>query len=780
MKILSLISGVICGLFSSVLLAQDYSKYKVKPAVTQKVKPFNLNDVRLSEGSPFKHAMDINAKYLLELDADRLLHRWRKNAGLEPKAPLYKGWEETSSHMLGHYLSALVIQYAASGDKRFLDTANYVVDELATCQKERGTGYVGGIPNEDNIWKEVKAGNIRSAGFDLNGGWVPWYMLHKIWAGLIDAYLYTGNEKAKEVVVGMSDWAYQTFIAMPDSSFQKMMVAEFGGMNESLAQVYALTGNKKYLDLSYKFYHKSVMDPLSQRVDKLGGLHANTQIPKVLGAAMQYELTGNRREYDIADFFFNAVVNNHSYVNGGNSNYEWFNQAGKFENVLGSNTSETCNTYNMLKLDKYLFSWNPSAKLGDYYERALYNHILASQHPDNGTFCYYVALQSGKQKVYSTPFESFWCCVGTGIENHAKYAEAIYFKGNDASLYVNLFIASTLNWTEKKVVIKQETKYPKEETTFIKIDPEKPSKFMVNIRRPHWVKDNMQVFVNEKSVPVKTNPEGFISVDRTWKKGDVIKVFMPMQLYAESMPDAPNKIAAFYGPLLLAGMLGKEKPTALGVPVLLTENKPVADWIKPIDKKSLLFATASVGRPKDVQLKPFYEVYDERYRVYWDQFTGEEWVKKKAAYETELKTQGAIEARTIDVVRLGEQQSEKDHNLTGSNTGIGTNDERKFRDAPNGGWFSFEMKADPDNPVELIATYFGGERGTRAFDILVDEVKIYSENLKGEKPRQFVDHVYTIPPEQTKGKEKVVVKYKALPKNIAGGLYEIKLARQEK
>ena len=308
MKILSLISGVICGLFSSVLLAQDYSKYKVKPAVTQKVKPFNLNDVRLSEGSPFKHAMDINAKYLLELDADRLLHRYRKNAGLEPKAPLYKGWEETSSHMLGHYLSALVIQYAASGDKRFLDKANYVVDELATCQKARGTGYVGGIPNEDNIWKEVKAGNIRSAGFDLNGGWVPWYMLHKTWAGLIDAYLYTGNEKAKEVVVGMSDWAYQTFIVMPDSSFQKMMVAEFGGMNESLAQVYALTGNRKYLDLSYKFYHRSVMDPLSQRVDKLGGLHANTQIPKVLGAAMQYELTGNKREYDIADFFFNAVV----------------------------------------------------------------------------------------------------------------------------------------------------------------------------------------------------------------------------------------------------------------------------------------------------------------------------------------------------------------------------------------------------------------------------------------------------------------------------------------
>ena len=767
-------------LIAHSLFAQDYSKYKVKPVVSQKAKPFDLNDVRILEGSPFKHAMDLNAKYLLELDADRLLHRWRKNAGFEPKAPLYKGWEETSSHMLGHYLSALAIQYAASGDKRFLDKANYVVDELATYQKARGTGYVGGIPNEDKIWKDVSAGKIRSGGFDLNGGWVPWYMLHKAWAGLVDAYLYTGNSKAKDVVVGMSDWAYKNFIDLPDSSFQKMMVAEFGGMNESLAQVYAITGNKKYLDLSYKFYHKSVMDPLSQRIDKLGGLHANTQIPKVLGAARQYELTGNKREYDIADFFFHAVVNDHSYVNGGNSNYEWFNQAGKFDNVLGTNTSETCNTYNMLKMDKYLFSWNPSAKLADYYERALYNHILASQHPETGMFCYYVALQSGKQKVYSTPFESFWCCVGSGIENHAKYGEAIYFQGTNGSLYVNLFIPSTLNWKEQKVVVQQETKYPKEETTIIKIDPEKASKFAVNIRKPDWAEKGMTVSVNGRKVPVAVNAEGYVAIERTWRKGDVIKVNMPMHLYTEAMPDAPHRTAVLYGPLLLTGVLGKEKPDALGVPVLITKNTPVTEWVKPVDYKNLIFSTASVGQPKDLQLKPFYEVYDDRYVVYWDLFTEEGWKKKKASYEAELKRQAEIEKRTIDVVRLGEQQSEKDHNLTGSNTGVGSYDERKFRDAPNGGWFSFEMKVDTNEPVELIATYNGGERGNREFDILVDDVKIFSENLKGEKPRQFVDHIYPLAVVQTKGKSKVVVKYQALPKNIAGGLFEIRLARQQK
>lgn len=777
MKIIC-IAVVIFSQLTHILFAQDYNRYKVKPVVAQKAKPFDLNNVRLLEGSPFKHAMDINAKYLLELDSDRLLHRWRKNAGLQPKAPLYKGWEETSSHMLGHYLSALAIQYAASGDRRFLDKVNYVVDELASYQKARGTGYLGGIPNENNIWKEVASGNIRSAGFDLNGGWVPWYMLHKIWAGLIDAYLYTGNEKAKQVVIGMSDWAYQHFIDLPDSSFQKMMVAEFGGMNESLAQVYAITGDKKYLDLSYRFYHKKVMDPLTVRIDQLGGLHANTQIPKILGAARQYELTGNKREYDIAEFFFNTVVKDHSYVNGGNSNYEWFNQAGKFENALGTNTSETCNTYNMLKLDKYLFSWNPSALLGDYYERALYNHILASQHPEEGTFCYYVALQSGKQKVFSTPFESFWCCVGTGIENHAKYAEAIYFHGDDGSLYVNLFIPSTLNWREKKVFVKQETNYPESKTTTIKIDPEKSSKFTVKIRYPQWAKYSMQVSVNGKPILVKINQEGFIAIERVWKKGDLVKVDMPMHLYTEAMPDAPNKVAVFYGPLLLTGVIGKQKPDALGVPVLLTENRPVNEWIKPVDIQHLIFSTTSVGEPHDVQLKPFYKVYDERYIVYWDLFTEEGWMKKKAAYAAELKSRAEIESRSVDVVRLGEQQSEKDHDLTGNNTGIGSYDERKFRDAPNGGWFSVEMKVDPANPVELIATYYGGDRGNREFDILVDNVKLFSENLKGDKPRQFVDHVYLIPFEQTKGKSKVVVKYQAIPKNIAGGLYEIRLVRQ--
>ena len=757
---------------------QDYSSYKVKPAILFKAIPFDIKDVRLLKGSPFRKAMDINATYLSSLDPDRLLSRWRLNAGLKPKAPVYAGWEENSSHMLGHYLSACATQYAASGDTRFLNKVNYVVSELAIYQHARKTGYIGGIPNEDSIWHQVISGDIRSGGFDLNGGWVPWYMLHKVWAGLIDAYIYCNNRQAKEVVVKLSDWAYANFINMPDEQFQKMMICEFGGMNESLADVYALTGNKKYLDLSYKFYDRSIMDPLAARVDKLGGRHANTQIAKMIGAQRQYELSGNKREKTIAEFFFNAVVHDHSYVNGGNSNYEYFSQKGKLSGQLSTNTSETCNSYNMLKMDKHLFSWNPSVSLADYYERALYNHILASQNPETGMFCYYVALQSGKEKIYSTAYESFWCCVGTGIENHAKYGEAIYFKGNDGSLYVNLFIPSVLNWKEKGVSIRQDTKYPEQESTTIKVDPKKASTFAIHLRYPGWAKKGVVLKVNDQVVPVNVQPGNYITISRRWKKGDSIHLTVPMQLYTEPMPDDVNKLAVMYGPLLLSGELGKEKPGALDIPVLITNDKPVSEWIKQIPNQSLSFQTVNVGRPRDINLKPFYETYDQKYIVYWDLFTEQAWLGKKAAYEAEIRRQEEIERRTIDVVRVGEQQSEKDHNFQGDNTGVGENDSHKFRDAPNGGWFSYDLTCDPLQPVQLICTYNGSDGGKREFDILVNGVKIARESLKSEKPKTYIDHVFNLPPELTKGKLVITIRFQALPENIAGALFGCRLVKE--
>ena len=761
------------SLFSTSDAQQEYL-YIVKPVVERQAVPFNLGEVRLLPGSPFNEAMKKNAAYLLSLDADRFLHRWRTNAGLKAKAPLYGGWEQTSSHMLGHYLSALVLEYAASGNKVFLNKANYVVDQLDEIQEARKTGYIGGIPGEDTLWKQVIAGKIVSNGFDLNGAWVPWYMLHKIWAGLLDDYLYTGNKKAKKVVTGLSDWACREFGNMPDSLFQKMMRTEFGGMNESLAEVYAITGNKKYLDLSYKFYHKQIMNPLSRREDRLGGLHANTQIPKVIGAARQYELTGNKREFDIADFFFTTVVNDHTYVNGGNSNYESFNQASKFKNALSTNTSETCNTYNMLKLDEHLFTWEPSVKLADYYERAVYNHILASQNPETGMLCYYVALQSGTQKVFSTPYESFWCCVGTGIENHSKYAEAIYFKDIKGGLFVNLFIPSVVTWKEKGVLITQENKFPSEASTRLKIATDKPIKFPMYLRCPSWSKKGMDIYINGAKAGITTSAGAYATVNRIWKNGDKIELRFDMNLYTEGMPDDPSKTAIFYGPLLMAGTIGSEKPGIMGVPVLVTDNRPVKEWIRSTDAPELKFTTKNVGRPQDVLLQPFYSIHDQRYIIYWDQYTEEEWKDKKAGYEREMQRLADMEKRTIDVVRFGEQQSEKDHDLTGENTGVGSYMDRKFRDAPNGGWFSFKVKVKDEN-LQLLNTYNGGDAGNRAFEIFADGIKIGDEALKGDKPGQYIEKSYTIPKNITKDKDIITIKFQGLPKNIAGAFFESRI-----
>jgi DUF1680 family protein len=758
----------------TALFGQQEDLNVVKPKMKMNAIPFSLGEVRLLPGNPFSDAMKRNADYLLSLNADRFLHRWRTNAGLKAKAPLYGGWEQTSSHMLGHYLSALSLEYAASGNKIFLSKANYVVDQLDEIQKARKTGYIGGIPGEDSLWKQVVAGNIVSNGFDLDGAWVPWYMLHKIWAGLLDAYLYTGNKKAKKVVIGLSDWACRKFSNMPDSLFQKMLRTEFGGMNESLAEVYAITGNKKYLDLSYKFYHKQIMDPLSFGEDKLGGLHANTQIPKVIGAARQYELTGNKREFDIADFFFRTVVNDHTYVNGGNSNYESFNRAGKFKNSVSTNTSETCNTYNMLKLDEHLFTWNPSVKLADYYERAVYNHILASQNPETGMLCYYVSLQSGTQKVYSTPYESFWCCVGTGLENHSKYAEDIYFKDTDGGIFINLFIASMVNWREKNVTIIQENKFPYEGTTHLKIRAVKPVKFSMHLRCPSWSKNGMDIYINGVKSDISSNAGSYTTLDRIWKNGDKIELRFDMNLYTESMPDDPSKIAIFYGPLLMAGILGSEKPGVMGVPVLVTDNRQLKEWIRSTDPANLQFTTQNAGRPRDVVLQPFYSVHDQRYIVYWDQYTEDAWKAKKAAYEKEMIRLADIEKRTVDLVRFGEQQSEKDHDLTGENTGIGSYMDRKFRDAPNGGWFSFKVKVKPGS-LQLLNTYNGSDGGNRAFEIFAEGIKIGDEVLKGDKPGEYIQKSYTIPADLTKDKDSLTIKFQGLPKNIAGAFFESRI-----
>ncbi len=782
----TLIAIFIFTILSIDLNAQSYTpvkgdkKFKVQSAVNLEAYSFNLRDVKVTAG-PFKQAMDLNALYLLEIEPDRLLHRFRLFAGLKPKGDIYGGWEmETiSGHTLGHYLSACAMMYAATGDKRFLDRVNYIVDELELCQRSRKTGYVGGIPNEDTIFAQVKRGDIRTRGFDLNGGWVPWYTAHKVMGGLIDAYLYADNPKAMSVVIKFCDWTEETLRGLNDEKIQLMLACEHGGMNEMLINVYAITATKKYLDLSYKFHHKAILDSLARRKDILPGKHSNTQIPKIIGSARRYELTANASDKSTADFFWNTMVKNHTYAMGGNSDSEHLGQPGKLNDRLSDNTAETCNTYNMLKLTRHLFCWQPSGMNADYYERALYNHILGSQNPADGMMCYFTPLRRGGKKDYSDKFNSFWCCVGSGIENHVKYGESIYYQGADGSLYVNLFIPSDLEWKEKGVLIKQETDFPKSNSTLLTLTSKKSVKMAVRIRNPWWSKDQVKFELNGKEVEAKKADNGYWVIDRTWKNGDQIKAVFVLSTYSESMPDNANRIALLYGPLVLAGELGQEEPDPIyGVPVLLTDNRKVSDWTTATEGKSLHFTTHGVGEPKDISLLPLYEMTEQRYNVYWDYFTPDGWVKQKAEYEAEKLRQKKIAEQTVDQMRIGEMQAEREHNVLSEKSFAGESNARTWRDAREGGFFSFEIKVDDTKENILYCTYWGSDGGNLNFDILVNGTKIATQEIHQNWPNRFFDLEYPIPAELVKGNPKVTIKFQPHPEKRVARLFGARMIRK--
>ena len=748
---------------------------KVAPVVELPALPFQPGDVRLLDG-PFKHAMELDAKFLLSLEPDRLLSLFRQEAGLKAKAANYGGWEDkgVAGHSLGHYLSACARMYQTTGEAQFRQRVDYVVGELAECQKANGNGYVAAIPNEKKIFAEIAAGNLHSAGFDLNGGWVPWYTLHKLFAGLIDATRFTTNAQALLVAASLADWAEATTRNLTGQQWQRMLACEHGGINEALADLYALTGRTNYLALSKKFYHKAILEPLADGQDDLAGKHANTQIPKIIGAARIYELTGDPRFAQISSFFWQTVTHNHSYVTGGNSLGEHFGQPARLDDRLGPQTTETCNTYNMLKLTRHLFERAPRALYADYYERALWNHILASQNPEDGTVCYFVSLEPGGRKQFLKP-DDFTCCNGTGMENHASYNDNIYFHG-EASLWVNLFIASELNWSAKRLRLTQDTGFPDSGKTRLRIACPQPVKLALRVRHPFWATNGFALTLNGTKLADTSLPQSYATVEREWRDGDVLEVEMPLAIREEAMPDNPGRIAIFSGPILLAGNLGKTDSHA-DVPVLVTSAGDVKNWVKPVSGRELAFVTDGVGRPEDVNLAPFYQTYSNRYSVYWEIFNEESWQKRRATREAELRARADLEARTVDWFQPGEMQPERDHNQRGENTESGEFNGRKYRHATDGGWFSFEMKVAPAKTNSLVCTWWGSELGQRSFDILVDGRKIASQTLLNNQPGKFWEATYAIPEELVRGKDKVTVKLAAHPGKFAGGLYGCRLVR---
>jgi uncharacterized protein len=755
---------------------------KARLAAPPKAAPFSLHDVRLLPG-PFKDGQDIAVRYLLSLEPDRFLANFRKEAGLPPKAKHYGGWESqgVSGHAGGHYLSACALAYASTGDERFLERVNYFVAELAECQRANGNGYVSAIPNGKKIYAELAAGNIRSAGFDLNGGWVPNYTQHKVMAGLRDAYRLAGNVKALEAEKGLANWFETTLAKLDDAQMQKILVCEHGGMNEVFADLYADTGDARYLNLSRRFHHKAILDPLARGEDILPGKHANTQIPKLIGLASRYEIGGDGSDRAAANFFWDRVVRHHSYVTGGHCDHEHFGQPDRLNDRLSPMTTETCNVYNMLKLTRHVFGWNPDPEVADFHERALLNQIRATQHPD-GSVIYNLSLQPGHHKEYQSLYDGFTCCVGTGMENHVKYGEGIYFH-DEAGLWVNLYLASELRWKARGLTLRQETGWPDGDTAVFTFTCDQPQELEVRLRHPHWATQGFVLTVNAQPCPVASRPSAYVPVKRRWQTGDRLAVRLPMSLRTEAMPDNPKRIAIFYGPTLLAAELGAVDDPEAGkpfyVPVLVADGKPVTEWVKPISLATQRFKTDGVGKPREVHLVPLHRLHDRRYTVYLDVFSQDGWAKREASLRAEQEREGLLAARTVDILRIGEMQPERDHNLRGEKTSAGEAMGRKWRHAVDGGWFAFEMRVAKDQANELLCTYWGGETGRRTFDIVVDGAKVATQTLLNDRPGQFFEVAYALGEEFAKGKDRVTVKFQAHPGHWAGGLFGARILRRQ-
>ena len=611
---------------ATVRVRRPLARLRFDTPPTPLVRPFDLARVRLLPG-PFLDAMQVNRRFLMAQDPDRLLHTFRLTASLPSTAQPLGGWEapenELRGHYTGHHLSALALMSTSLADAELKARGDALVAELAKCQQALGNGYLSAFPEE--FFDRLRDGKPV---------WAPFYTLHKIMAGLLDMHTLTGNAQALDVLKGMARWTGRWVQPFSDAGMQRVLEREYGGMNEMLYNLAAVTHDDYYRWVGHHFDHEKFFAPLAAGRDELKGLHANTHIPQVIGAARRYELTGDEHYRHIAEYFWRQVTTQRAYCTGGTSNGEgWEADPGILSTQLSGYTQEDCTTYNMLKLTRHVFSWTADPACADFYERALWNGIIGSQHPRDGEKLYYVNLASGLWKLFGTPGFDYWCCTGTMSEAFSQFGDSIYFH-DDAGIYVNLFIASELNWQERGVRLLQETRFPDEQGATLTVRTAKPLRFALRVRVPYWAEGG-KVNLNGRALEGFAAPGGYFVLDRTWKDGDKIAVSLPMGLHLHPMPDDPSLQAVMYGPLVLAGKLGttgltpdvlRAEPTKpRTIPTYKADPVPapafkVADGAAPdswIKRQGTALEFRTVGQTQDVTLVPFHTVFDERYAIYW-------------------------------------------------------------------------------------------------------------------------------------------------------------------
>lgn len=731
--------------------------------------PFPLSAITLGDGA-FAHASALNLRYLAALDIDRLLAPYRAAAGLPRRADNYPNWESMGldGHTAGHYLSALS-QQAAQGHAGMRQRLQAMLAGLAECQLANGDGYLGGVPDGRRLWDRIAAGDFQAEAFSLEGAWVPFYNLHKMYAGLRDAWWVAGEASARSMLVAFADWADALVAGLDDVQLQRILDTEHGGMNEVLADVAAITGNRRYLALARRFSHRAILEPLLRGEDRLEGLHANTQIPKVIGFARIGELDGDAAWIDAARFFWDTVVQRRSIAFGGNSVREHFNPASDFAPMVASREGpETCNSYNMLRLTQLLHRLGPQPRYADFYERTLYNHILSTQHPGHGGLVYFTPVRPRHYRVYSQPQECFWCCVGSGIENHGRHGAFAYTRGRDG-LAVNLYMASRLHWRERGLQLEQATGFPEQPRSVLRLRLEESQAFALDLRHPHWLDGPMRVKVNGTPWPLSSTPASWARIERRWSDGDTVEVELPVRTRIENLPDGSDWVAVMHGPLVLAARTGTEDLEGLvadsgrgshiapgpyqpldRAPMLVGEREALAAGIVPVAGEPLVFSADALVRPASfgkLRLEPLHRVHDTRYMAYWRTTTAAGYPAVLAAIEIAERERQALDTRTLDRVQPGEQQPEVEHGYRGRDSATGMHLGRHWRDA--GDAFAYRLSVPPgrggDAPLALQLTLFGGE-WQAAMDVQVDGATLATVLLDGSGVDDFVEHRIALPP----------------------------------